>query len=185
MLDLGNLIDRISVKDPYSAIVLQKIADGVNNLAINSANNPSGFATPPPRLEGINVKAASGLVHIVLTHNAPIQKGIQYLTEADTNPAFPQPHVIDHGASRSAFVTLPAKNDGGDAQSWYFRSYAQYPGSKPTTPIVLGGSTTPTPVSVGGSTQLTPLASTGSGTASNNGQQGGQGLGVNLFRSKS
>lgn len=181
MLDLANLIDRIKVNDPYHAIVLTKISDFVNGLARNVANDGNQTVNPPPTLEGMNVKASNGLVHITLTHNAPIQKGIQYYTEADTSPSFPQPHIFDMGASRSHFVTLPAKTDENADQSWYFRSYCQYSGSKATTPVVFGGSVA-TPVSVGGTTQLTPLASTGSGTASGTGRQGAQGAGKFLLR---
>jgi hypothetical protein len=184
MLDLGNLLDKVASDHPELAVVIQKIADFTNNLARNSANSGNGNFPTPPNLEGLSVKASGGLVHISITHNAPIQKGITYFTEADTNPAFPQPHVIDHGSSRSHFVNLPAKNDSGAGQSWYFRSYAQYPGSKATSPINFGG-TTPTAVSVGGNTSLTPLSSTGSGTASANGQQGGQGLGTFLLSAPS
>lgn len=181
MLSLGNLLDRIKSKDPFLGVVIQKLQTAVNNLARNSGQAVSGHVDPPPMLEAVNVKANAGLVHISLTHNAAIQKGIQYYTEYDTNPAFPQPHVVDMGASRSHFVSLPAKDDNGVAHSWYFRSYAQYPGSKATQPIIYGGGAG-TPVNVGGSTQLTPLASTGSGTASGNGQSGGQGAGHFLLR---
>jgi hypothetical protein len=182
-LDLGNLIDRIKTKDPYSAVVLNKIADAVNNLARNVGNDSNGTIPAPPPLESLNVKAASGTVHVVLTHNAPIQKGIQYFVEHSTDVSFAQPHVVHLGASRGTVLTLPAKNDSGTDTPHYFRAYAQYPGSAATAPIYFGDST-PTAVSVGGSTQLTLLPSTGSGTAAANGQQGGQGLGKFLVRSK-
>lgn len=183
MLDLGNLIDRIKSKDPYQGLVFQKIADFANNLVRNlGTDGNQAFAAPPP-LEAISVKAASGLVHVTLTHNAPIQKGINYFVEHSTDPSFAQPNVVHLGTSRGTVLNLPAKNDGGGNTPHYFRAYAQYPGSKATAPIYFGGNV-PTPVSVGGTTQLTLLPSTGSGTAPANGQKAAQGFGDNLVRSK-
>jgi hypothetical protein len=86
------------------------------------------------------------------------------------------------GASRSMNpVMLPAKDDNGKPQQFYFRGYSQYPGGHPGSPIHFGGQT-PTAVNPGGSAKLTLLPSTGSGTAENTGQQGASGFGRNLFR---
>jgi hypothetical protein len=118
----------------------------------------------------------------VITHNSPLQKNIRYFVEADTNAAFPQPHVFDLGSSRTLFAPLPNKDGSGNQLNWHFRSYAQYQGSDASEHSYFGTQFTPTPVAVGGTAQFTPLASTGSGTALANGTQGGQGLGKVLQR---
>src|SRR5665213_1297872 len=181
MLDLGNLLDKVAIDNPELSVLIQKITNFTNGLARNVANSGNGnFPTPPP-IEALSVKASDGLVHVSLTHNAPIQKGINYFVEHSTDPNFAQPHVVHLGAARGTVLNLPAMNDAGTPTPHYFRAYAQYPGSKANDPVYFGGNT-PTPVSVGGTAQLTLLPSTGSGTASSNGQQGGQGLGTFLLR---
>ena len=77
---------------------------------------------------------------------------------------------------------LPSKDASGNSISYYVRSYSQYPGSPPSTPIVHGGAANPTAVTLGGTTQLNLLPSTGSGTASGTGTQGAQGFGKNAIR---
>lgn len=159
------------------ARALQQLEDGVNALGQQLAAEPIGLAEAPPPLERMNVKTAGEMVHVTLTHNAPITKNIHYFVEYDTDPNFPQPHVAHLGTSRGIVLNLPSKTDGGGAtHNWYFRGYPQLPGSKPALPVNYGGQT-PTPVTLSGSTQLTLQSSTGSGTAAANGQQGGWGFG--------
>jgi len=179
--ELGS-IRRIPVFGRFFVTIFQNIEKAVNNLGTHVGADPTGSLPPPPVIDGVNVKASGGLVHITLTHNAPIRRNIQYHVEAATEPNFLAPHPFDLGSSRVLFATLPAKNDAGDAQSWYFRAFPQYLGSKsPAVPTNYGG-VLPAPVNVGGTVQLTPLQSTGSGTASPNGTQGGWGLGKVLYR---
>jgi hypothetical protein len=78
-------------------------------------------------------------------------------------------------------VTLPAQDDNGGSQQFYFRAYSQYPGGKPGVPVHFGGET-PTAVDPGGTQQLTLIPSTGSGTAQVSGEQGGSGFGIVLHR---
>lgn len=161
---------------------LQRVQIAINNLGTHVGADPTGSLPPPPVIDSVNVKAFGGLVHITLTHNSPIQRNIQYHIEADTNPNFPSPQPFDLGSSRVHFMMLPALDDNSAPQSWYFRAYSQYLGSKtPSIPTNFGG-ITPTGVNVGGSVQLTPLQSAGSGTASPTGTQGGWGLGKTLYR---
>lgn len=168
---------KVPVFGKFLVSSLTSIRDAVNNLGGTVGADPTQPIDAPPPIDAVNVKAASGLVHVTLTHNPPINKNIQYIVEADTDPSFPAPHVVDLGASRGHFLALPSQNDSGGAQSWYFRAYSQYLGSKtPSNPVNFGG-TTPTAVNVGGTTQLTPLQSNGSGTADSTGTQGGWGLG--------
>jgi hypothetical protein len=118
-------------------------------------------------------------VHVTLSDYSERSRSLHYFVEADTDPAFPNPHGFQLGASRGLFVNLPAKDDNANAQSWYFRGYSMYPGSaKRSNHVIFGGAAAPEAVSVGGTTELTPLTSTGMGTASATGQQGGQGFGT-------
>lgn len=159
------------------ARALQRIQDGFNNLGQQTGAEPIGFSQTPPTIEGINVKTAGETVHVMLTHNAPINKGIRYFVEYTQNdPSFGQPFVEDLGTSRHRVLSLPTNLDGGSAVHYYFRGYPQMPGSQPSKPVNYGG-ITPTAVTLGGSTNLTLIPSTGSGTAAANGQQGGYGIG--------
>lgn len=186
-LNLSQVISAIAQKASNSQTLLsnalQNIQDGINNLGQQTAAEPVGLAEPPPPLEFINVKAAGELAHIVLTHNAPINKGIRYFVEYTQNdPDFLAPFVEHFGASRSRVLHLPTNLDGGGAVNYYFRAYPQYPGSKPQAPTNFGG-IAPMAVTLSGSTNLTLLTSTGSGTAAANGQQGGYGFGKTNTRS--
>jgi hypothetical protein len=169
----------------YLSEALRRLQDGVNNLGQNVAVDPSGTIPAPPTIQQLTVKSnGNGLVHAVINDSNPIQKNLNYFVEYDTDPSFPQPHVVHLGASRSmAPLTLPAKDDNGNAQKFYFRAYSQYPGSHPGEAVHHGGAT-PTAVDPGGTQQMTLLSSTGSGTAQPTGQQGGSGFGKVLFRSQ-
>jgi hypothetical protein len=180
-LDLSQVVSTVAQRasnwHTVLARALQQIEDGVNNLGQQVAAEPVGFSQPPAPLQSVNVKTAGEMVHVTLTHNVPITKNIHYFVEYDTDPNFPQPHVIHNGTSRTiAPFTLPSKDDGNNPVSYYFRGYPQFPGSHPAAPVNFGG-TSPTAVTLGGTTQMTLLPSTGSGTAAANGQQGGYGFG--------
>jgi hypothetical protein len=196
-LDIGRELTYLTQRDPYLGAALQRIVDGVNSLARSSGNSPVGKLPPPDPINDITVQgtldpstntltAPSEILHFTLTHNAPVKKGIQYISEIDTDPNFPQPHVIDHGASRSAFVHLPEMDNDGKQQTYYLRSYAQYHGSDAQKPMVLGGTHAATKIVMNGGaltgSKTTLLGSTGSGTATPDGQQGGKGLGTILSR---
>lgn len=181
-LDLSQVISAAASKaGNFSTLLsnaLQRIEDGINNLGQQLAAEPVGLASPPPPLEGVNVKTAGELVHVTLTHNVPISKNIHYFVEYTQNdPNFLAPHVEHLGTSRGLVLNLPTKSDGGGStHNYYFRAYPQLPGSKPSLPVNFGG-IVPAPVTLSGSTQLTLQPSTGSGTAAGNGQQGGWGFG--------
>lgn len=165
------------------ADALLKLQEGTNNLGQNVASDPAGTLPSPPPVQQLDVKTnGTGLVHAVITDNNPIQKGLHYFVEYSNDQGFSQPHVVHLGASRSMNpVFLPAKDDNGVAQNFYFRAYSQYPGGTPG-PVVHFGGALPTAVDPGGTQALTLLPSTGSGTAQNSGQQGGSGFGKVLFR---
>jgi len=167
---------------PYVAIVLERIQGAVNGLANNLAADPTQLKEAPPPVQALTIKANNGDVHAVITDNSAVQKGVHYFVEYSSEPNFLQPHVIHLGTSRSAApFRLPAMDDSGNAQSFYFRAYSQYPGGHPGKPIYFGG-TAPSAVNPGGTTQLSLIPSTGSGTAQSTGQQGGSGFGKVLYR---
>ena len=181
-LDGGRFLTRLYHEDSEQAAFMQRIIDAVNNLGKSVAASSAGEIDAPPPVDSIAVKTAGEMLHVTLTHNPPIQRGIRYFTEIDTNPSFTQPHVYDMGTSRGTVLTLPTKTDGGSTVNYYVRAYPQYSGSKPAPPTVYGGMENPTAITMGGSTSLTLLTSTGSGTAQSNGQQGGYGLGKQQVR---
>jgi hypothetical protein len=166
----------------YLGVALQNLQDAVNNGANHVGVDPTGTMPAPPPVQSLTVKTNGGLVHAVVSDNNPIQKNLHWFVEYDTDPAFNKPHVAHLGVSRSMQpINLPAKDDDGNDQTFYFRAYSQYPGSHPSAPIHFGG-TTPTAVNPGGTGQMTLLSSTGSGTAQSSGEQGGSGFGKVLHR---
>ena len=182
MLDVGNFLTEISNEQPRLALMLTKIVTAINQTAGVLGIDSTSHASPPDPPRAINVKAANGLAHVTITDHSQRGRSLNYFLEHDTNPAFPNPHVVHLVASRGVFLNLPAKDDNNNPQSWYFRTYSMNPGSTTRSAhVIFGGAGSPTPVSVGGTTQLTPLPSTGCGTASTTGQQGGQGFGNAQF----
>ena len=182
MLDVDNFITELAVDQPRLALMAQKIVNAINQTANVLGVDSSSHASPPDPPRAIDVKANNGTVHVTLTDHSQRSRALNYFVEHDTDPAFPNPHVLHLVASRGVFLPLPAKDDNGNPQKWYFRGYSMYPGSqKRSDHVVLGGFATPTAVDVGGSAQFTPLASKGAGTASTTGQQGGLGFGTTQF----
>jgi hypothetical protein len=191
-LDYGRELVYLSQKDTYLGSMLKRMVDGINSLASNAGLAVVGKTTPPPKIDSIQVQGTqvgdtitcpSEILHHTLTHNQAINKGISYFSEVDTTPSFTQPHVFSHGASRSSFLTLPTfLNDGVTKQTYYLRSYAQNLGSDACEPTVLGNLGAPTKIQMTGTSKTTLLPSTGSGTASPQGQQSGLGLGTVLRR---
>jgi hypothetical protein len=185
-LDIQKEISRLRKVDDHGQWLqsaFQRIEDAVNNLGRNTAAAPKGILPPPPPIQQVTVKTnGNGLVHAVIGDENPIEKGLHYFLEYDTTPDVTQPHVVHLGASRTMNpIALPALDDDGIPQQFYFRGYSQYPGGRPGTPIHFGGET-PAPVAPGGTQQMTLIPSTGSGTAQNSGQQGGSGFGKVLAR---
>ena len=182
MLEIGQFLTEIRAWKPRLGLALQQIVDGVNQIGSTIGVDATGHVEPPAPPQSIAIKAANGLVHATLTDHNQRSRNLHYFLEADTDPSFPQPHVEHLGVSRGRFLNLPALDDNGQPQNWYFRGYSMYPGSKQRSDVVLfGGATNPTAVDVGGTVQLTPMPSTGSGTASTNGRQGASGFGKAQF----
>lgn len=186
-LDLGRQIAQLRQKDPLTAEAMQHLQDAVNRLGENVAASPVGELPPPAPIDSTTVSGtldsstntlsvAGEILHFVHTHNAPINRGIHYVTEIDTDPSFPAPHPILDTTSRSGFVHLPTNDSLGTQQTFYLRATPQYPGSGPAKPTVFGGVQGPTKILLGGTTRLDILPSQAAGTAKPG--QGGQALGA-------
>ena len=176
----NDLLAQIENENPKLGQYLrQYLIPSVTTTARNAAVSPTGTAAAPEAPSGISVAAAGEMVHVSLTDNSALNRGVNYFTEISANdPSFRQPIVFHHGTSRTPPpFPLPSKDGSGNPISYYLRSYSQYPGSHPSFPTVHGGAASPTPVTLGGTTQLNLLPSTGSGTASGSGTQPGQGFG--------
>lgn len=185
-LDGGRSLARLRENDPLTGELLQRVIDAINRLGSNIGASPLGELPPPPPVDSTSVKGALSnnvltapgeILHFVHTHNVPINRGIQYVTEISANdPNFTAPHPIDHGSARSGFIHLPANDDNGNAVAYYLRVTPQYPGSGPAKPTVYGGVQGPTQILMTGSTNMSLLSSQAAGTAKPG--QGGQGLGA-------
>ena len=190
-LEGGQELTKITQQDFNNGTLLQRIIDAVNSVAKNIGVAAVGKLDPPPPIQSINVQgtqsgnvitASSEHLHWSINHTQEISKGVQYISEIATESNFLAPHVVDHGCSRSGFLHLPALDSSGKVQTYYLRSYAQYHGSDPAKPTVLGGLAGATQIQMTGTSKMSLLSSTGSGTASHTGMQGAKGLGVELTR---
>lgn len=194
-LEGGQELTRLQQKDFDNGSLLSRIIDAVNSMAKNLGASAVGKFPPPPPIDSIQVQGIVGpqanstftcpseLLHWTMTHNQELHKGVLYFSEISTSPNFTAPHVIHHGTSRSGFLNLATfLNDGKTKQTYYLRSYPQYPGSDPQKHTVFGGQASPYKIQMTGTSATTLLSSTGSGTASPTGMQGGQGLGKVLTR---
>jgi hypothetical protein len=189
-LDGGRELVLIQTQYPFLGSFLFKIVGAINRLSHNIGASPLGELPPPPPVNSTSVKgitannvltAPGEILHWVHTHNAPITRGIQYVTEISANdPNFLSPHPIDTGASRSGFVHLPANDDLGHPVTYYLRVTPQYHGSAPAKPTVFGGLQGPTQILMTGSTSMSLLPSQAAGTAVPG--QGGKGIGPVVAR---
>jgi hypothetical protein len=190
-LDGGQELTYTRQKNSLLGSLLDRIIDAVNTLARNGGIAAVGKLPPPAPINSIQVQGtlvknvltcSSEHLHWTLTHNSEVSKGVQYITEYATEPNFLAPHIYDHGCSRTGFLHLPTLTSTGAVQPYYIRSYAQYLGSDAAKPTVLGGLAGATKILMTGTSQCSLLTSTGSGTASTTGMQGGKGLGDVLTR---
>lgn len=166
---------------PRLGVLLRtKFIPAINSIGQNAAIAPVGEIAAPAPPAAVNVKVAGEIAHITIHDPQPLQRGIQYHVELADNPQFSTPHVEHLGSSRGRFINLPTNNDAGKPHDWYARAYSQYQGSQPSPHTMYGGGAAQK-FNMAGATNLTPLTSTGSGTASTDGQQGGSGLGKVVF----
>jgi hypothetical protein len=167
----NDLLVQLEHENPKLGMYLrQYLAPAIQQTASNAAVGPSGNIPAPAPPQAVNVTTAGELMQITVTHNSPIQKGIQYISHIATNPQFSNAMILDHGASRCPpHINLPTKTGAGVTHNYYVATIAQYPGSTPSAPTYYGGAS-PVAVQMGGSTELDIQPGTGSGTASNGGQ---------------
>lgn len=184
ILSGGRALTKWVQENPTQGSLLQKIITSINTLASNTGSSAVGRSTPPPPINALNVKVSGEYAHVTIDHSGDIQQGVHYFVEAANNANFIGAHPIHFGTSRTRDpIHLAANDDDGAPQKWYLRGYAQYPGSNPSEPVPYGG-TSPTEITTTGTTNMTWHPSTGSGTASNSGQQAGWGFGKIQRRQK-
>jgi hypothetical protein len=172
MLQLPQL-KTIESTDPRLADSLSRLQSAVNTLGAGTGVDPAGQTPAPAQIAAISVLAADGIFDIAITDNSSVTRGINYFVESDTSAGFNAPQVYSLGPSRNLRVAL------GNL-TLYWRGYSQYLGSAPSAPVSFGSP--PTAVTGGGSSGPPQQASSGSGTASGNGQQGGSGFGKTASR---
>lgn len=164
--------------DPRLAEAFDDVMQASNRIAQQTtASADRQSPTPaPPKIQAINVSAAQGIYDVQLVDNSDIYRGIEYFLEYSTTASFNAPVVIHLGTARNWRRFL------GNL-TLYWRAYSQYPCSAPSEPVYCGAQNAPTPVQGGGSIQgPVPQASTGSGTATSDGLQGGAGYGKHPWR---
>ena len=173
--DGGKELTQMRNDNPVLGRWMTRVGLALNRLGFNTGTSPVGALPIPPSIGALNVKASGEAVHVTITDSSEATTSREWFVEhsADNGVNW---HVEHLGASRGIFLNLPSKNDAGMIQPWIFRAYSQDPGSPPSKPVYFGGAS-PQAVTLTGSTQLTPLSSTGSGTASPLGTQGGWGRG--------
>ena len=142
---------------------------------------PVDSTTVSGTLSGGTLTVNGEILHFTHTHNVPLQRNIQYVTEIDTSPSFTNAHPISVSTSRSGFVHLPTKDSTGTQHTYYLRVTPQLFGSEPGKPTVYGGLQGPTPIQMTGSSQVDILPTQSGGTAKPG--QGGLGLGPTVYRS--
>lgn len=179
-----DLLTHIETKlDPKLGQYLRRyVIPAIQNLGTNMGATANGFVSPPDAPQGLVInKQGPESAQFTVQHTSPVQKGIEYFTEVSTSQSFagPQTRTEHHGASRAPVSTafLPTKDSSGNTHKYYFRSYAQMPGSQRSgySPVV-------GPITMSGATEADHTPSTGSGTAAADGSQPGQGWGNNLTR---
>ena len=163
--------------DPLLYRSMQDLMDKLETVANQSAASLTGYADPPSAISALSVTASAGVFDIQIQDNSPVNRGINYFVEYSTTPSFTAPVVIDLGASRNYRAYW-------GNQTLYFRAYSQYVSSAPSPTVYFGPSNNPTAVVGGGSAGPAVQPSTGSGTAHNNGTQGGAGFGYTGARAK-
>ena len=178
-LDGGRFLADLYSKDSIQAAFMQRLINAINGLGRALGSNAVGLVQTPPQINAVNVKVSGEMMHVSLNHNPQINKHCHYFVEISPNdPAFGQPIVHYLGPSRTPPpFPLPSTDDTGSQVAYYVRAYPQYLGSKPAEPTVFGGALGAAAIKLTGSTALTLLPSTGSGTGSASGQQGGVGFG--------
>jgi hypothetical protein len=182
MIAGAELLQQLRLAQPKTGLLIDSLIDGINSMAAHLGVDPTGKVAPPDPISSIAVAAGPDLMHVTLTDNSQVKKGTNYFVEHSVDNGATW-HVTHLNASRGVVLALPTKNAAGTKYNYLVRGYSQLPGSDAQpSKITHGGTYTPTNVQLTGTAAMDLLPSTGSGTASVNGQQGGQGLGTDLTR---
>jgi hypothetical protein len=191
MLDLTQLISEIRTSRDWPTTAarmapqLQNIQDAINQSAQAAGVDPTQHLQTPDPPTKLNVKVAGELAHVTIEDNSSRSRSRNYFVEYSNQTSFSGAWTEHLGVGRHRVLNLPTKDDGGNTQNWYFRSFSMEPGSKKASPhIYFGEQGAPTSVTMSGSTSLTLSPSTGCGTAPSNGQKAGQGFGTNQVSDK-
>lgn len=172
-LNVRNL-DYLKSKDIRLHETITDLIKGIGTIEQQVSGNANGNPAAPPAVNGVQVTAANGYLHVAITDNNQIYRGVKYFAEHADNPQFTNPQIVPMGDSRN--TTIAVGN-----QTRYVRVYSAYPFSPPSAPVYHGGSQ---PIGVnGGGADSGPnfLASQGSGTGAAG--QGLTGPGQTAFRS--
>jgi len=162
---------RIVGRDPMLGEALDDVLSRVNNVAQQVNANPTGKPPAPPQIGALQVTGDGGGFHATITDGTPVSRGVEYHLEYSTTPTFAQPHGFSLGPWRTHRGWVGAQN-------LYWRAYSQYPSGQASKPVYHGSAVDPLVVNHGGASPGPPIpASTGSGTASTDGRQGGAGYG--------
>lgn len=155
---------------------LNRMCGGVNNVEQQTNSNVNGPPEAPPPPDAVTASGQDGRIQIAISHQAAeFYRGNHYFVEHADNPNFANPQVVNLGPSRNGSIYV-------GNQPRYIRTYNQYPGSAPSTPVYLGSAAQPRAVSGGGGgPAIRFLPSQGSGTGKPG--QGMSGFGNVAFRS--
>jgi hypothetical protein len=180
LLPGNDLLSQIENENPKLGQYLrQYIVPAIATTAKNAAVSPIGSVAAPSAPTAVNVTTFGEMVHVSHQDDEPVNRGINYFTEIGVDdPHWTQPIVYHHGTSRTPPpFSLPSLISGGSSpvsHEYYIRGFKQYPGGAPSETTAYNNGAA---ITLSGTTVGTPLPSTGSGTASGNGTQGGQGFG--------
>ena len=143
---------------------LDFLFNSTENVASKTGASISPVTTVPPSIAALTVaKTKDGAMQAVIQDSTPINWGIHYFLEHSTTPNFAQPHVIHLGPSRTWVGPDVSRSFP------YWRAYSMYQGqTEGSNPIYHQGPIIAQSI----------IPSTGSGTSSGNGQQGGTGFGL-------
>jgi hypothetical protein len=183
----NDLLSQIEQDNPKLGIYLrQYLIPSITRTAQNAAVSPTGSVAAPQPPAMVHVATFGEMVHVSIEDHQPLNRGINYFTEIGVNdPHIQQPIVYHHGTSRTPPpFSLPSLISGGGSpvsHQYYIQSYSQYPGGPPSERTRFNGGAA---ITLSGTTVGTPLPSRGSGTASGNGTQPGQGFGKSPVRLK-
>lgn len=189
MLDLANFLTEVKTrgqKDPIwnrLATMFENIQDSINQTANATGADSTGHTDPPDPPQAVNVSGGSDHIHVTIADNSNRSRALHYFVEWSANdPNFLAPNVEHLGPSRGRILALPANDETMTPINYYVRVYSHTLGGREASAkLTYGGAANPTPVVLTGTSSLALLPSTGSGTSSTTGQQGGEGFGTSQF----